>query len=203
MGEVAVAYLIRPCPRPQRTWTRALLAILLLALQHAAPAWSADVSGEEAVAERRIKAAYLYRFAGYVEWPEGTFARTDTPLSIGVWGNDELAEDLVQLVAARAVDGRRIAVRRIKDAEALTGLHLVFVARGRTARLNDALNAAPARGTLIVTESAGGLPPGSALNFVNVDGQIRFEVSLEAAERRGLKLSSRLVSVSSNLSGRR
>jgi hypothetical protein len=193
MAEVAVAYLTR----------RALLALLLLALLPAGAAWSAEHAGEEAVAERRIKAAYLYRFAGYVEWPAGTFSRADTPLSIGVWGNDELAEDLVQLVAARTIDGRRIAVRRVRDAEALTGLHLVFVARSRTARLPEALSAGPARGTLIVTESAGGLPPDSALNFVNVDGQIRFEVSLEAAERRGLKLSSRLVSVSNNLSGRR
>jgi hypothetical protein len=184
------------------TWARALV-LLLLALLCGGRAWPADTSVDEAVAERRIKVAYLYRFAGYVEWPEGAFARPDTPLSIGVWGDDELAEDLAQLVAARTVEGRHLMVRSLKAPESFDGLHVVFVARSRMARLGEVLDTGPVRGTLVVTDAKGALARGSVLNFVQVDGQIRFEVSLEEARRRDLKLSSRLVAVSNNLSGRR
>ncbi|HTH80600.1 MAG TPA: YfiR family protein [Ramlibacter sp.] len=182
---------------------RLLLVLLMMAPQCGRPAWSADAQTDEAVAERRVKAAYLYRFASYVEWPNGTFARPDTPLSIGVWGDDELADDLAQLVEGRTVDGRRVVVRSLKEAESFAGLHIVFIAQGRMARLGDTLESGPRRGTLIVTDTAGALQHGSVLNFVRVDGQIRFEVSLEAAKQHELKLSSRLAAVSTNLSVRR
>jgi hypothetical protein len=186
--------------RAARGLAGALLAVLLLA-QQAGPALATDLTAEEALAERRIKAAYLYRFAGYAEWPEGAFARPDSPLSIGIWGNDELADDLARLVATRTIDGRRFEVRRVR-LDTLAGVHVLFITRERLARVPGALAAAP-RGTLVVTESEGALQQGSAVNFVTIEGQIRFELSLEAAERRGLKLSSRLVAVSNNLAGRR
>lgn len=162
----------------------------------------ADHTSDEAVAERRIKAAYLYRFAAYTEWPPDAFARPDAPLLVGVWGNDELAEDLARVVAGRTIEGRRLEVRRVRDTGGLAGLHLLFIARERTARLAEALAHPQLRAALVVTESAGALTQGSALNFVSVDGQIRFELSLEAAERRGLKLSSRLITVSNNQQAR-
>jgi hypothetical protein len=186
--------------RAARGLALALFALVLLP-QQLGLAWAADVTAEEALAERRIKAAYLYRFAGYAEWPEGAFTKPESPLSIGVWGNDELADDLARLVATRTIDGRRFEVRRVK-ADTLAGVHVLFIARERLARAPETLAAIP-RGTLVVTESEGALQHGSAVNFVTIEGQIRFELSLEAAERRGLKLSSRLVAVSSNLSGRR
>jgi hypothetical protein len=77
---------------------------------------------------------------------------------------------------------------------------MLFVDHDRMARLPDLLAATNARSTLLVTESAGALRLGSAINFLIVDGQVRFELSLEAAEQHGLKLSSRLVAVSNNLS---
>lgn len=155
----------------------------------------------EAVAERRIKAAYLYRFPGYVEWPDSAFSQPDSPLRIGVWGNDALADDLARLVAGRTVHGRPIEVRKLKDADAFAELHVLYVGRQRGARVADAINALPARGTLVVSSEAAALQQGSAINFLLVDGQVRFELSPEAAELRGLKLSSRLLAVSRNLSG--
>jgi hypothetical protein len=157
-------------------------------------------TGEEAVVERRVKAAYLYRFAGYVEWPASAWPNPNSALVIGVWGNDELADDLTRLVANRTVDNRRIEVRRVTDLDSAAGTHMLFVGHDRMARLPDLLTATNVRSTLLVTESAGALRLGSAINFLIVDGQLRFELSLESAEQRGLKLSSRLVAVSNNLS---
>ncbi|UQV46761.1 DUF4154 domain-containing protein [Janthinobacterium lividum] len=62
--------------------------------------------------ERQVKAAYLYKFAGYVEWPDGSFARPDSPLVIGVAGADALAEQLEQSVAGHSVNGRAVQVKK-------------------------------------------------------------------------------------------
>lgn len=171
-----------------------VLALALLAVAFGAAA--AQGVRPDTVAERRVKAAYVYRFAGYAQWPGDVFAARDAPLLIGVWAHDELADDLTLLVADRTVDGRRIEVRRIRDTDNPAGLHVLFVGRDRTARLAEATGSAPLRGTLVVTESPGALKQGGVINLLLSDGQVRFELSLEAAERHGLKLSSRLVAVS-------
>jgi hypothetical protein len=177
---------------------RWLTLTVLVALQLASLPARAESANPDAVAERRVKAAYLHRFAGYVEWPEGAFARADSPLLVGVWGNDDLAEDLARLVVGRTVDGRRIEVRRVKDTDPPSALHILFVGRDRMTRLAEATGGLQSRGTLVVTESPGALRQGSSINFVLSEGQIRFEVSLDAAEKHGLKLSSRLVAVAQN-----
>ena len=174
---------------------RSLLLLAAAFLQLLLCAGAAQGAADEAIAERRIKAAYLYRFAGYVTWPDGVFAAPDSPLAIGIWGNDGLADDLAALVQLRTIDNRRIEVRRVREPESLAGLHVLFVGHARNARLAEAAAGSQSRATLVVTETPGALKQGSAINFVVVDGQIRFELSPEAAEKRGLKLSSRLLAV--------
>ncbi len=171
--------------------SRVIAAALLAAAFCAAAAQGVT---PETVAERRVKAAYVYRFAGYAQWPSEVFATPDTPLVIGVWAHDELADDLGQLVAGRTVDGRRIEVRRIRDGDSPAGLHILFVSRDRTERL-EAVGSMPLRGTLVITESPGALKRGGVINLLLSEGQVRFELSLDAAERYGMKLSSRLVAV--------
>ncbi len=80
---------------------------------------------------QRVKAAlpYLYKFAGYVEWPENSFARPDTPLTFGVMGDETVAAELARLVAGRSVEGRPLAVRRVKEGEPLAGLQVLFIGR--------------------------------------------------------------------------
>jgi len=174
---------------------RFLLLLAAALLQLLLCAGAAQGAADEAVAERRVKAAYLYRFAGYVTWPDGVFATPDAPLAIGIWGNDGLAEDLAALVQSRTIDNRRIEVRRVREPESLAGLHVLFVSHARNARLAEAALGGQSRATLVVTETPGALKQGSAINFVVVDGQVRFELSPEAAEKHGLKLSSRLIAV--------
>jgi hypothetical protein len=147
--------------------------------------------------ERGVKAAYLYKFAGYVDWPEGTFPRADTPITIAVMGDDQLADALAQYVSGRTVNERPFSVRKQKDDDLPDGIHILFIAHGQTERLR-------ARGKLfrpilIVTESEGALAQGSTINFLVSGGRVRFEVSLESAEKRRLKLSSGLLRVAQNI----
>jgi YfiR/HmsC-like len=140
-----------------------------------------------------VKAAFLYRFLEYVEWPAGT--RSDGPLTIAVLGDDSLAADLRRDVRGRLAHGRPVLVRSVTSVRDGLDADVLFVGahwRKRLAQLGHAHDEAP---VLLVTEGEGSLEQGAVINFVVVDGNVRFEVSLAAAEQRGLRLSSRLLSV--------
>ena len=172
---------------------RALLAaVLIVAGGWTAPAWAQ----EDAVQmETRVKAAFLYKFVGYIDWPPAAFARPDTPVTIAVVGADALAAELAQAVTGRTVNDRPVAVRRLKPGEALDGVHVVFVGKAENARLIQLAQSAQQRAILIVTESEGALAQGSIINFVVAERRVRFEIALDSAEKSRLKLSSRLLAV--------
>lgn len=167
-------------------WVKWLVAAMALV-----PALGAHA---QQATEPSVKAAFIYKFAGYVEWPASAFPSQDTPVVIGVAGSDEVASELEKLVPGRNVNGRVVLVRRLREGEAPRGIHVVFVARGEV-NARALIRAAQQQGSLVVTESERGLELGSAINFVPTDDRIGFEVSLEAAERSGLRISSRMLAV--------
>jgi uncharacterized protein DUF4154 len=145
--------------------------------------------------EYRIKAAFLYKFGGYIEWPERAFARADSPIAIGVMGADALADELAEIVAGRNVNGRPVSVRKLRAGDSIAGLHVLFIGRSDSGRLPEILAAAKGRPLLTVTESEQALDLGSVINFVVVDDKVRFDVALVPAEQGSLKISARLLAV--------
>ncbi|MEN3354315.1 MAG: hypothetical protein V7640_2473 [Betaproteobacteria bacterium] len=171
-----------------------VLAALAFALMLCSlPKAHAQSEAEHAL-EHRVKAAYLYRFTDFITWPDANFGRSDAPFVITVVGRDVVAEELRSIVADRLVAGHPIEVRRGSDSDAVRGAHMIFFADTDRARLRELIRIAP-RTALIVTETDGALAQGSVINFVVVEGRVRFEISLESAERRNLRLSSRLLAV--------
>ncbi|HEX4327359.1 MAG TPA: YfiR family protein [Burkholderiales bacterium] len=169
---------------------------------HAETAGDAPVVVAEAEAtavERSVKAAYLYKFAGYVEWPEGSFPRPDSPLTFGVMGDEAFAGELSRLVTGRSVAGRPLSVRRVREGEPLTGLHILFVGRADDQLLDQVSRAVANRPVLVVSEFDSGLARGSTINFVVAEGRVKFAISAESAEKHSLKLSSRLLTVAQNM----
>jgi hypothetical protein len=153
------------------------------------------------VSESAVKAAFLSKFGGFVEWPAGTLARPEDPMVIGVAGNDAVASDLEQIVNSQRAGARPLALRRVRDEASAAGVHVLFIGAGREARVREL--AAAVRGpVLVVTEQDDGLRLGGMLNFVVDDGRVRFTASVPAAEARGLRLSARLLSVAQSVEGR-
>jgi YfiR/HmsC-like len=152
-----------------------------------------------AASESAVKAAFLYKFAAFVDWPPRTFQAPDQPLVIGVSGNEDVAADLEQLLAARQ-DARPVSVRRVPEGAPASGVHILFIATRRDAQLREAI-AAVKGPVLIVTEQPSGLQLGGVLNFSSGAGRVRFSASLSSAERRGLKLSARLLAVAQAVEG--
>lgn len=179
-------------PATARPWLLALC--LALALGAAAP-WPAARAADAASAsvERGVKAAFLYKFLGYVEFPAQLEA--GAPYVVGIAGADDIAAELNRISVGRNVNGHPVTARTLREGEPVAGLQLLFIGAGEGARGAALLRAAQQANVLTVTEGPNGLQGGSVINFRLVDDRIRFEVSLDAAEKSNLKLSSRLLSV--------
>jgi hypothetical protein len=161
------------------------LALLLLAL-------FARTADSVEYPEEAVKAAYLYRFAGFIEWPG---ASSPNPFVIDVIGAPGIARELRRILPGRPIHGVPASVREIAPDQPLGPAQIVYIAPGQ-AKLARALEVQKGHGPmLVVTDQQGGLDAGAALNFVTVDHTVRFEVSLQAAHRWGVKISSELLQV--------
>ncbi len=170
---------------------RALLLMMALGATHHAHA----VDAARRATEAGVKAAYLYKFATYVEWPLSTFARPDAPFTIGIVGADDIAAELGKIRAAGSGSGRAMEVKVLRPGDPATGVHILFFGQHEAARLGRLLGLVSGLPLLMVTENSGGLDSGSTIDFVMVDDRIRFEVSLSHAERSNIKISVRLLNV--------
>lgn len=160
-----------------------LLQFALLACAHA----------EGTLLERQVKAAYLYKFAGFVEWPEGSFARPDSPLVIGVMAADALAEQLEQIVAGHAVNGHPLLVKKLRKGEALVNMHMLFLGALDKAVLQEVMAASRDQPLLTVSDSQEVYAMGCIINFVVADERLRFEVALRPAAGARLRISARML----------
>jgi hypothetical protein len=171
----------------------ARFALLALCALCAVESLAADESPQDI--EQRVKAAFLFKFGGYVEWPERVFPRGDSPLVIGVAGADVLPTELSRITSGRTMNGRPVVVRRVRSGEQVAGVHVLFISRSEAGRLGELLSTTQGQPVLTVTETEKGLAQGSVINFVVADNRVRFEVSLEAANRNGLRIGAPLLAV--------
>jgi hypothetical protein len=172
------------------------MASLLLAAAKAVA--QAPVHAREAA----VKAAYVIRFLQFVEWPAAAAPQTassvaaaagqaSAPLVIGVLATDDMLRQVAALARGRRVAGRELLVRQVQPADTADGLDVLFVGQPwRRSRLFDSVRTRP---VLVISDQ--GLDDLAMLNFVPVDGHIRFEASAAAAERAGIRLSARLLAI--------
>ncbi len=153
----------------------------------------------ERARETLVKAAFLHKFASFVEWPTGQFDKPDSPLKIGILGNDAIWQDLGELARDRDRDGRPVVVTRLKEGDPLTGYHILYV-KTSAARMAEMLQQVP-EGVLTVADSDGAHPRGSVISFFVETGHVRFGISVDSATRQRLRLSSRLLAVARNVQG--
>jgi hypothetical protein len=182
---------MRIAHHPVKAALRLLAGLLAAAALLAPPAGMAQ-SG--AASEEALKAAYLSKLRHYVEWPARAGQPVEARTVIAIVGADDVAEYLLDMPAARDA-AKGFSVRRLRVGDSLDGVSLLFVGDAYFTRAAAMIEQANARSVLVVTESDNALSRGSVINFRLVDERIRFDISLESAEKSGLKLSSQLLAL--------
>lgn len=149
--------------------------------------------------EQEIKAAMLYKFLGYVEWPETRFSQPSDPYRIWVLGAPHIEQELREITSSRTTNGRTIEIHKVHRVDQIHDAHMVFVGRPARNHLPTLSRQARRSHFLIVTENDEARPQGSTINLRMLDGRVGFDVSLSDAQEKQLKLSARLLSVATSV----
>ena len=174
-------------PDLRKWWTPAL--IFFLAMGHSVSAESQRIS------EYQVKAAYLYNFARFVEWPQELFSDKTQPLIIGLLGVDPFGEILETTIREKTINGRRLKVRRFHRTADAVACHLLFVGRSEENHAEEILAKLKRFGILTVSEIESFAHVGGIIGFMLIDDRVRFEINTRAANDVGLSISSKLLSV--------
>jgi hypothetical protein len=170
---------------------RRVLLLLLLAVPASAQAPEYDV-----------KAAFLFNFVKFVEWPADAFAGERTPVTICVYGNDPFGRALDSVVQGERVGERGLVVERPDALDDLDACHVLFVASSEKNRLAGVLARVKDAPILTVGDTEGFLRAGGIINFVLEGSKVRFLIDPEAAEESGLRISSKLMRLALTPGGR-
>lgn len=148
-----------------------------------------------AAGEYQVKAAFLYNFAKFIEWPSSSFSDASTPLRICVFGQDPFGQDLRDITNEKTVSGHKLQIMPVVDLQVARTCHILFIASSEKAQLKQTFESLWGADVLTVGDTKGFIEQGGMINFVLENDRVRFEVNHKAAERAGLKISSKLLNV--------
>jgi hypothetical protein len=141
----------------------------------------------------KAQTLFIYNFSRLMEWPPeyrtGNFV-------IGVLGTSEVASELEAYTKGKKVGVQDIEIIRYKTPQEIANCHILFVPFSRTKQVPEVIAALKGKSTLIITEKAGALDEGAAINFVMIEDKMKFELRAENANKYGIKLSSKLSEMS-------
>lgn len=159
-----------------------------------------SAAGADKYSEAEVKAAYLYRFTGYIDWPLDSRI---TRFTIAVLDDDDVADDLGRFLSTRSIKNLPSQVRKIKNPADIGDAQMLYIGpsfKGDLRKFIASINTHP---VLIVTSKPDALDAGSAINFLEVDNRIRFEASIAAVERPGMRIAPELLSVAVRVASNR
>jgi hypothetical protein len=183
--------IVTPIPQPfasvpRRTlWTLGVAVLLLSCARAQSPT----------AGEYQIKAAFLYNFAKFVEWPPSSFRDGAAPLQICVLGHDPFGEVLRNITREKTVNGRKLEVRQIVDLQLARACHILFIASSEKTQLKRVFETLEGADCLTVGDTDDFIEHGGMINFVLENDRVQFDVSRKAADHAGLKISSKLLAV--------
>lgn len=163
--------------------------------------WSPALPAQEA-SEYQVKAAYLYHFLNFVDWPSFAFDGAE-PVNICVVGNDPFGNDLDEIVRDKRVGGRGVQVRRFTGTAAGKKCHILFIADSESNRVGSILETVAGTPVLTVADLAGFETRGGMIRFVVEHDNVRLRINPDSATAAGLLISAKLLSVSTVVHARK
>jgi len=140
------------------------------------------------------KANMLWNIAKFVEWPALPENKSQ-PLVVTILGEDDLAADLAGLLSSRTVNGRPVFVRFARRPQDALGSQILYLAASESGQIVNVLSAVDKSAVLTVSDAPGFAEHGGMVGFATDGTRVRFEVNRNQAERSGLKLSAKLLSL--------
>jgi len=177
-----------PKPRLAKTQRGAGL-VLFMGLAHLAAAQGQNVD------EYQVKAAFLYNFAKFVEWPAGAFKGPGDPIVICVLGRSPFGPLLDQATRGKQIDGHNLLIHEVSDARECMGCQLLFITASEKKHFPAVLELLKTGSVLTVGETANFAAAGGIINFKLDDGKVGLEINVIAAQRARLRISSKLLSL--------
>jgi hypothetical protein len=143
--------------------------------------------------EYQVKAAFLFNFAKFVDWPSGTYPAPQSPFAICVLGDDPFGPVLENTLAGKSLGTHPVVLRRTKDLAEARRCQVVFVSASESHRYAEVVEGVRGARVLLVGETEGFASAGGAVEFTLEGNHVRFAINPEAAQRAGLTLSSKLL----------
>jgi len=169
----------------------ALGLAVFLTLAAAIPTWAQASSS----VEYQVKAAFLFNFAKFIEWPPSAFQNEKSPITVCVFGYDPFGSALDEIIQGKAINNRGLLARRINELPDLKGCQLVFVSAKEEKRLPEILNSLKGTNVLLVGEGENFAERGGGIQFYLKNNRLRFAVNVDAVQRAHLTVSSRLLAL--------
>ena len=145
--------------------------------------------------EYALKAAVLYNITKFVEWPPQAFKGRSDPLTVCVLGENPFGDALIEALNGKLHESRGFNVRNFRDISSAGGCQVLFVSASEQKRFRSILDEVSARATLTIGDADGFTAAGGILNLKLEELKVRLQVNLAAAEKSGIRISSRLLSL--------
>jgi YfiR/HmsC-like len=173
--------------------TQKTLRILLIPLLLMLPPPGMAVADGAPSREYQLKAAFIFNFAQFVEWPQDAFAGPDAPLVIGIVGDNPFGGVLEQVVGGKKAGGRGIVVKYFPNANAIERCHVLFVSGSERDHMPQIVEKSARENTLTVGDFDDFTNSAGMIRFMTQDNRLRFEVNLDAMGRGRLRASAKLL----------
>jgi hypothetical protein len=160
-----------------------------------------NVARSQAVShEYPLKAVFLFNFAQFTDWPTNAFDGPDSPLVIGVLGDDPFGALLDDAVRDETVNGRKFIVERYQHVEDLKTCHILFISQSESRRLDKIMADLKGKPVLTVSDIDGSAYRGVCVRFITENNKIRLRINMDALKDANLVMSSKLLRVSEVIS---
>ena len=181
--------------RNRRCWRTWWLARICVSLVLAFAAAEGSYAQSDGAGEYRVKAAFMFHFAQFVEWPSGAFKDASNPLTYCTVGEDPFQGALEQSLNGKLIGTRRVRILHLKQVRQFQDCQVMFIGTIDKKELSAIL--AALRGTPILTvgDEAGFVKDGGMIGFCLEDKKIRFEINLDAASDANLHISAKLLAL--------
>lgn len=172
-----------------KVWPTAIAMIFLIPFKLSAQSPSAS--------EYQLKAAFIYNFTRFVDWPAPASSRTNAPFVISVLNEDRLADKIVELVKGEQLNGRPIVVRRLDNRSEIANCNILYVSVRDASDIKNQLSTINRRGILTVSDNPNFARWGGLVRFFKEDNKLRMQINIDEARAARFNMSSKLLSISS------